>query len=1469
MGIETNLDIDPYYDDINNALDSNYHRILFRPSVPVQARELTQLQDILQNQVERFGDNIFVTGTIIKGCNFSFDNRYYYAKVKDVSPTSSEPIQPSTYVNLLAHESTTNLYAVCVNYQDGYESQDPDLNTLYFKYINAGEYANGQIVYQFPSGSQLQFYTNTDPTYANSTNYFGQDVTVASVTNAVGVGYAMSVDSGIIFQKGHFIQVPQDTHVIVSKYTATPNNVVAGFIIEENIITELQDPTLYDGAAGYTNYNAPGAHRLQLNPILSVYNTDEAPTNNFFTLVEWQNGNIARSFQETQYSVIGDNMAKRTFENSGNFAVKPFNINVQAGNSTHNHVVSSAGIAYIEGHRIEQFNNIYTPIRKGTDLKTTVNQVLQTGYENYILVSELVGNFPTNLGVSVSIRDTAAAKITSDSFSSAITPVGNEIGTAKIISIQHDSGDVGTPSSLYRVYLSEIKMNTGKNFKDARAIYYDGTSDGWADIALVNDPTSNTYVTKIFNSSKNCLIFSSAKVGLNGLASTGILPGYIYRTTSNTLINYNTGNSNVIGLSGNTVYPYGTGELNLTQERSVMVIPYSFSDSSNAANVTLTSIGTLVLTNGSANVTANTSNTTNFLTQYQVGDYINAGNVIRRITTISNATFMIVDKTYAATNNNATHAKCYPANVPINFSQRNSTITIPDDTNQQMVLSLISANGTAETLSANINATVYYNARINNNPDRALQANTQIMVRINTSNNSGGLFGPWCLGVPYGYRLRNVYRSSNTGTFTANISSGNAYVLTSTTGFTNGVCIFGDGIPAGATANVANSTALLLSSAATSTQSNTYLRYAYYSNNFSDDVTGAYQLIDGQKDNLFDLSYLSKRSDLPSIMGAGPELLTVIFDAFKPLNTGQGYISIDSYKALVNNNIITYEGIPTYTSAGGLTYNLRDSIDFRPFVSNTAAYANTLAGATINPSSTSSLPSGENYLVAPNQNFKYSANYYVGRIDKLGINSYGKYKIIEGLAGENPKAPDDQSGLMTLAIINVPPYPSLTSNLFTSSVPGKYVTVTKTNQNRVYNMSDIGKLDKRVNNLEYYTSLSLLEQKTSNLLIPSDVTGSNRFKNGIFVDNFTTSDNLNISDIEFKAKLDDKETSIIPRFTIDKIGLSYANGVNTEINGGVVTLSMNTQVTFISQPFATDAITAGITVTPIANSGGGGGGIISPPPVITTPDPEPPVYNPTPVGPVNPAPVYTDPAEPQIASAILSFGADSALDGSSTTLSVWAYGFTNVSIGITYSESQGGGNNPTGNGYVVSHTLTPSYDSGGSNYFYSYNIPVGPLRCGEYSAAIYYTVAPGFTYLATGQEFPHLAVYGDPSLTSGSGYVYGAIPTTSTDTSGGLATLVVANTQTTVGVASANNGTITSITGNSAVISTTSPNPETVQQVSAFNTDLVSTATATSNATTSTTSTSSSVSNTVAISSGYTYVDGIGYVDLSNIGIFY
>ena len=68
----TDLNIAPYYDDFDK--EDNFHRVLFRPGFAIQARELTQLQSIMQNQVERFGRHMFQEGTVVIPGQVTYSN---------------------------------------------------------------------------------------------------------------------------------------------------------------------------------------------------------------------------------------------------------------------------------------------------------------------------------------------------------------------------------------------------------------------------------------------------------------------------------------------------------------------------------------------------------------------------------------------------------------------------------------------------------------------------------------------------------------------------------------------------------------------------------------------------------------------------------------------------------------------------------------------------------------------------------------------------------------------------------------------------------------------------------------------------------------------------------------------------------------------------------------------------------------------------------------------------------------------------------------------------------------------------------------------------------------------------------------------------------------------------------------------------------------------------------------------------
>ena len=72
MALTTDFNVDPYYDDYDET--KGFYRILFRPGYAVQAREVTQLQTILQKQIERHGEHTFQDGSVVLGCELNYDN---------------------------------------------------------------------------------------------------------------------------------------------------------------------------------------------------------------------------------------------------------------------------------------------------------------------------------------------------------------------------------------------------------------------------------------------------------------------------------------------------------------------------------------------------------------------------------------------------------------------------------------------------------------------------------------------------------------------------------------------------------------------------------------------------------------------------------------------------------------------------------------------------------------------------------------------------------------------------------------------------------------------------------------------------------------------------------------------------------------------------------------------------------------------------------------------------------------------------------------------------------------------------------------------------------------------------------------------------------------------------------------------------------------------------------------------------
>ena len=116
-----NLNVSPYYDDFDDT--KNFNRVLFRPGYAVQARELTQLQTLLQSQIGKFGDHIFKNGSVVKGCEFKLDSERAFVKIADAGVDND---LLANYVGDTVTGGTTGITAVIIDTATGTEAESPN-----------------------------------------------------------------------------------------------------------------------------------------------------------------------------------------------------------------------------------------------------------------------------------------------------------------------------------------------------------------------------------------------------------------------------------------------------------------------------------------------------------------------------------------------------------------------------------------------------------------------------------------------------------------------------------------------------------------------------------------------------------------------------------------------------------------------------------------------------------------------------------------------------------------------------------------------------------------------------------------------------------------------------------------------------------------------------------------------------------------------------------------------------------------------------------------------------------------------------------------------------------------------------------------------------------------------------------------------------------------------------------------------
>jgi hypothetical protein len=1011
-----NLNVSPYYDDFDDA--KNFNRVLFRPGYAVQARELTQLQTLLQSQIGKFGNHIFKNGSVVQGCEFKLDSQRAFVKIVDAGVVNDELVN---YVGDTVTGATSGITAVILDVATGTQAESPDLKTLYLRYTGGD---GSTTAVHFTGGETL---TVTSTTAGRNGDTFVVDNTYddAEPTNSFwGLASALTVDDGIVYIDGKFVNHETQT-IILSKYSNLPS-VKVGFQIVEDTVSSEDDQTLLDPASGSFNFAAPGADRYQVTTTLVAYESTDTIPPTFNQLVEIISGEVQRIYTANIYGELGKNMARRTYDESGNYAVRQFpvlikeHLNVddnnglrtlntvdpeRGGNKDLLAIGLEAGKAYVRGYEHETFQTEYVVVPKGL---TTVNQQeipISTAYGNYILVDEFCGMWDLNTGDKVSLRSTAAGAITATTFS-ATAAAGSQVGTARVKQIVYESGTVGTAAAEYRLYLYDIAMSSG-DFKDVRGIFYNDTADGHADIVLVGG-----------NAVLQETSFNKSLYRIPARATKTIAPSAVY---DNSFIytkefdgELSIGGGVTITLSGDETFPYDSFTSTIINNNFTMIMK-------EAATINSTSrpIGSNINLTGAAF----TKNSAQSITINLAGDLAAAPKQVKLYVNVQTA-------------------------------------------NAQPILKVL-------------------------REDR--------YAIINTNTHPSTDTGTYSLGLSDVYQIKNIFIGANTDSDSAVVAAGV-------------------------------------------------------------DIASSFTLDNGQRDNEYRNARIIKKPSAPSLTN---KKLVVKLDFFTHdgASADGTFFVVDSYPiddTGATAGTIKTQDIPIYRSPlTGESFDLRDTLDFRVRYVDSAANSTTVGSATTNPTESTTLtaPSVGITNPVPTEQFITDLEYYLGRTDRLIIDSEGVFSTIYGTPSLTPGIPAEPDNSMSLAIITIPPYPSLAPNVAKSVNRPDYGVTFRSIDNRRYTMRDIGVLEQRINRLEYYTSLSLLEKAASDLSIP-DGSGLDRFKNGILVDAFTGHNIGNVFDGAYHISIDPVKKELRPFFHLENIDLAfdYTNSTNVYKTGDLITL---------------------------------------------------------------------------------------------------------------------------------------------------------------------------------------------------------------------------------------------------------------------------------------------------------------------------
>ena len=474
MAATTDFNVSPYWDDFN--IDNDFYRVLFRPGFAVQARELTTLQTILQNQIEQFGNHFFKEGTIVIPGSVAYDENYYAVKVQssygaNTVSTYLEQYTAGTWNTVKYDEgaiitgATSGVKAQVIGYAVATTAGDPD--TLFVKYTGTNT-----------SDNVTSTFTDNETLSADRpiSSYVADQASVQLlVTSASATGSAASVTEGIFFIRGFMCRTTGQT-IVLDKYSNTPSYRI-GFNVIETLVTPEEDASLLDNAQGSSNYAAKGAHRFKITLTLIKKELTATDDTGFIELARVDNGNVVHRKKATEYSIVADMIARRTADESGDYVVKHFDIEprenlndgtnrgiytaAQGGLETLDTLVISPGKAYVNGYEIDKMSASFVNIDKARTTKAVNNDNVPFNLGNYAKVDNVYSQPDVSLVTTALDPFKKVSIYDKQTTSTRGNASGTSIGEARSRSFGYGSGGaVGAGNATYHHYLFDVSMYT-------------------------------------------------------------------------------------------------------------------------------------------------------------------------------------------------------------------------------------------------------------------------------------------------------------------------------------------------------------------------------------------------------------------------------------------------------------------------------------------------------------------------------------------------------------------------------------------------------------------------------------------------------------------------------------------------------------------------------------------------------------------------------------------------------------------------------------------------------------------------------------------------------------------------------------------------------------------------------------------------------------------------------------------------